>query len=126
MRIIFFTFITLLCFSCATTRASYNSETCLEWAQCGETAECAALLYNRASAIMSEADQHLKNRMSSAASSSYRKAAHMLRCADAKLVEAQLRDFDDWKIANTFGLSDQIKSAIARCERLANSSQWIR
>jgi hypothetical protein len=125
MRIVLLA-VALFCLSCATTSSSYDSEKCAEWTQCGETAECAAHLYNRASAIMSEADQHARNHLYMTASSSYRKAAHMLRCADAKLAEAQLRDFDDWQVANTFGLGKRIKEAIAECDRLSSQNQWRR
>lgn len=91
---------------------------------CGETAECAAHLYNRASAVMSEAEQLSRKGLHVSATASYQRASHMLKCADAKLTEAQLNDFEDWKVANVLGLGNRIKDAIQECNRLSAHSRW--
>ena len=75
---------------------------------------------------MSEGEQLARKGLHTSAAADYRRAAHMLRCADAKLSEAQLNDFEDWKVANVLGLGARIKDAIRECDRAASSAQWKR
>jgi len=125
MKVILLSIITLFLTACAST-GLYNSKTCSNWIQCDDTADCAALLYNRATSIMSESQQLAKNKLFISAGEGYRTAALMLRCANAKLAAAQLNNFEDWKMANIFGLGDNIKKAINKCDRRARSYQWRR
>jgi len=124
MRFLATVMLFLLCTSCATSTIDYKTKMCTTIVTCGPTADCAALLYNKASAIMSEAEQHHKHKMFALAESKYYEAAHLLRCADKKLSASQLEDFDDWKTANLFGLERLIKEALIKCDRLARNCKW--
>jgi hypothetical protein len=73
---------------------------------------------------MSTGEQQAQKGLYTSAAGSYRKARHMLACANAKLAEAQLRDFHDWQVANVFGMGEKIKDAINECDMLAAGYQW--
>ena len=126
MTKILLSIVTLFSLACASTPIIYGSKTCVEWHHCGATADCAAHLYNKASAVMSHGRQLVKNGLYNSAVLEYQRAAHMLRCADAKLTEAQLNDFEDWKVANVFGLGKKIKQAIKECDQQADRNKWRR
>ena len=119
----------LIISGCASVMGSRDPVTCEGWDQdleCGPTANCAALLYNRASAAMDESERLARRHLYIAASSGYREASCMLKHARVKLSAAQLSNFQDWKIANTFGLNDRIEEAIVMCDRLTRTYEWKR
>jgi hypothetical protein len=115
--------------ACASTMSAHDSVSCNGWdeqVKCGPTADCAALLYNKASAVMSASAQLATRKLYVSAATGYRQAACMLKCARTKLAEAQLNDFRDWQVANTFGLRNRIEEAINTCDRLSSAYEWRR
>ena len=102
--------------------------TCSIWdvnEKCGATADCAALLYNKARAVMSESEQHAKHRLYLAARVSYYHALCLLNEAKARLNYAKTKDFDDWKTAQVFGLGNNIQESIHECNKYIDRYRWL-
>ena len=126
VAIVVLAIVALSMFSCAPTAVVLPDSPCTKWASCGDTTDCAALLYNRANAAMSQGRQLEKNKLHREAEFEFRKAARLMRCAEIKLALARTTNFADWQVANELELGEKIKSAIIECERRANNNMWRR
>jgi hypothetical protein len=119
-------FIAINVCSCVSSINPYGPVSCATWEneECGPTAECAALLYNRAQSHMSVARQLAKNGLFMSSAMEYRHAICLLNNADIRLRESKLQDFDDWQVAVTFGLERKIKESIKQCDMFINMYRW--
>ncbi len=113
---------------CAVSIDPYGPVICTTWENkpCGPTADCAALLYNKATALMSTGRQLAKNGLYMASATEYQHAVCLLKEAAARLKEAKTQDFDDWKVAVMFGLEKRIQESIDQCGMFISRYQWRR
>ena len=126
LKILAIMLVLLSMYSCALSINPYGPISCSTWENknCGATADCADLLYNKATALMIEGQQVAHNEFYMTASVKYRQAACLLKEARIRLVEAKLQDFDDWQVAVTLGLERKIKESIKQCDMFINIYRW--